>query len=403
MAKESPPRSPGAEARLFTAPFVLTCLATCMFFLAHQLVLLATPLYALRRGGTEADAGTLTLVFTAAALLARLPIGWVIDRWGRRPIMIGGAAIATACGLLYPAVRTMPALLALRPLHGLALGIFTAATAAVIVDVVPPLRRGEGMGYFGWGNNLALAFGPMLSLGIVERFDFTPLFLVAAAVAFAGMVLGAGVRETGAQPAARRPLRPGTIFVPSAVFPGIIVAALTVTHGSLVTFLPLMGRVRSLGNPGAFFTVAAIVLIAVRAKAGRFSDRWGRGPVILPGMLLAALSMVLLAFSQGPGALLAAGALYGLGLGLAQPALLALVGDRAAEADRGRAIATFYTGWELGIGVGAYPLGYLLSWTNFTVMYVTAGLIVACGALGYLLAPASSARRGGAAGQGLDG
>ncbi|HEY7675660.1 MAG TPA: MFS transporter [Candidatus Methylomirabilis sp.] len=385
----------GAE-RLFTTPFVLTCLATCMFFLSHQLVLMATPLYALERGGSEADAGTLTLVFSLAALVSRLPIGWVMDRWGRRPVMLAGTGIAVACALLYPGVAAMPGLLALRPFHGVALGIFTAASAAVIVDVVPPARRGEGMGYFGWGNNLPMAFGPMLSLALVSRFGFTTVFLVSAAVATIGTALGAGVRETGARVAAPLSLRPGTIFVPSAVFPGLIVGALTVNHGALVTFLPLMGKARAIGNPGAFFTVAAILLILIRAKAGTLSDLWGRGPVILPGMFLTALAMVLLGLSHGPGSLLAAGALYGVGLALAQPALMAMVGDRAGEADRGRAISTFYTGWELGIGAGAYPLGYLLSRTNFTVMFVTAGLVTALGGIGYLLAPGRPRRRSGA-------
>jgi MFS family permease len=176
------------------------------------------------------------------------------------------------------------------------------------------------------------------------------------------------------------------------------VGALTVNHGALVTFLPLMGKARDVGNPGTFFTVAAVLLILIRAKAGTLSDRWGRGPVILPGMFLTALAMVLLGFSRGPGSLLAAGALYGVGVALAQPALMALVGDRAGEADRGRAISTFYTGWELGIGAGAYPLGYLLSRTNFTVMFVTAGLVTALGGIGYLLGAGRPRRRSGAAG-----
>ncbi|MBI1727917.1 MAG: MFS transporter, partial [Candidatus Rokubacteria bacterium] len=102
---------------------------------------------------------------------------------------------------------------------------------------------------------------------------------------------------------------------------------------------------------------------------------------------------VLVGLAFRPLALLAAGACYGVGLGLAVPAMMALVGDRARPADRGRAIATFYTGWELGIGMGAYPLGYLLAATNFTVMYVTAGLITAAGGVGFLLGNARARRR----------
>jgi predicted MFS family arabinose efflux permease len=76
---------------------------------------------------------------------------------------------------------------------------------------------------------------------------------------------------------------------------------------------------------------------------------------------------------------------------------MALVGDRARPADRGRAIATFYTGWELGIGMGAYPFGHLLSYTSFTAMYATAGLVTVAGGVWFLIWSARGRRRPGPA------
>ena len=400
MAGAPPPQPPGGAAappgarpRLFSVPFVLTCLAAFTFFLSHQMALVALPLYVLERGGGKTDAGMLTLLFTTASLVGRVPVGWAMDRWGRRPIMMAGAGVAMAGGLLYPVARTVPALFALRLFHGLAMGLFSTAAAVVVTDVVPAARRGEGMGVFGMGSNTALAMGPILSLAVVGRFSFTPLFAASAAVALAAVVLGAAVGETGTPAPVRFSFRPETAFQRGAVFPAIIVAALMVAHGSVVTFLPLMGQVREIGNPGAFFTVAAVMLLAVRAKAGSLSDRWGRGPVIVPGMLLTAAAMLLTGLAHAPRTLLAAGALYGLGLGLAQPALMALAADRAGEGERGRAIATLYTGWELGIGLGAYAFGCLLTWADFTLSYWAAGLVTAAGCLGYLLASGRSGRR----------
>ncbi len=315
MASAPPPRPPaagpappGARPRLFTAPFVFTCLAAFTFFLSHQMALVAVPLYVLERGGGETDAGTLTLLFTTASLLGRVPVGWAMDRWGRRPIMMAGAGVAVASGLLYPAARSVPALFALRLFHGVAMGLFSTAAAVVVTDVVPAARRGEGMGVFGMGSNTALAMGPVLSLAVVGRFSFAPLFAASAAVALAAVVLGAAVAETGMPAPVRFSFRPETAFARGAVFPAIIVAALMVAHGSVVTFLPLMGQARDIGNPGAFFTVAAVMLLAVRAKAGSLSDRWGRGPVIVPGMLLTAAAMLLTGLAHAPRTLLAAGA-----------------------------------------------------------------------------------------------
>lgn len=383
----------GAQPHLFTAPFVFTCLAAFTFFLSHQMALVAVPLYVLERGGGDTDAGALTLLFTTASLLGRVPVGWAMDRWGRRPILMAGAGVAVASGLLYPAVRTVPALFVLRFFHGLAMALFSTAAAVVVTDVVPAVRRGEGMGVFGMGSNAALAMGPILSLAVVGRFSFTPLFAASAAVALAAVVLGAAVGETGIPAPVRIAFRLEAAFHRGAVFPALIVAALMVAHGSVVTFLPLMGQARDIGNPGAFFTAAAVLLLAVRAKAGSLSDRWGRGPVIVPGMLLTAAAMLLIGLANAPRTLLAAGALYGLGLGLAQPALMALAAEQAGEAERGRAIATLYMGWEMGIGLGAYALGYLLTWTDFTVTYCAAGLMPAIGGLSYLFAGRRPGRR----------
>lgn len=395
IAPDPRPRA-AAEPPLFTAPFVLTCLAAVTFFVSHQAVQAVMPLYALRRGGSGTDAGTLALIYSAASLAGRLPVGWAMARWGRRPVMIAGSGIAVASCLLYPPVESMPTLLVLRAFHGLAMAFFSTAAAVVVTDVMPLSRRGEGMGYFGTGSSLGLALGPVLALAVVGRVSFMSLFAGTAAVAFIGVLLEMGVRETGVPAPLAFSLQPGAMFTRSAVVPAILMGTLTVTHGALVTFLPLMGQERQVGNPGTFFTVAAIVLVAVRAKAGALSDRWGRSPIIVPGLVLAALALGLVGIAHGPRTLLAAGALYGLAFGMAQPALMALVADRAAEAERGRAISTFYAGWEVGIGVGAYALGHLLTWTSFTIMFWTGGLVVAGGGVASLVFPGRPGRRAGA-------
>jgi MFS family permease len=350
-------------------------------------VLIAMPLYAVHLGGTEEDAGLMTLIFTMAALLGRLPVGWAMDRWGRRPILLAGAVVAIVSGVTYQVVARVPVLFVLRAFHGLAMSLFTTAVAAVISDLVPAARRGEGVGYWGMGSNLSLAISPIVALEVVGRYSFSALFLLSTTMALLALALGAAVRETGARRRVRFTLRLETLFVRSAVMPAIVMAALTMSHGAIVTLLPLMGQARALGNPGVFFTVAALVLVAVRAKAGALSDRLGRGPILVPGMLLAAASMAVVGLAARPAVLVAAGAMYGLGFGLAQPALMALVADRAADADRARAIATYYAGWELGIGLAGFGLAYVVTWSGFTAAFFAAGAASALGGIGYLATP----------------
>jgi len=82
-----------------------------------------------------------------------------------------------------------------------------------------------------------------------------------------------------------------------------------------------------------------------------------------------AASLAVIAIARAPWALYAAGALFGLGLGGAQPTLMAWATDLVPATDRGKAMATFYTAWELGIGGGQIVFGLLLPPMGFEALF----------------------------------
>jgi MFS family permease len=119
-----------------------------------------------------------------------------------------------------------------------------------------------------------------------------------------------------------------------------------------------------------FYAVFATAMLLVRAKAGEISDRRGRAAVIVPAMIVTGLSSLVLGLTTGPVGVLAGGALLGVGFGAAQPALMALTTDRVVPAERGKAMGTFYTAWELGIASGAAGAGWLLNVTDFATLFL---------------------------------
>jgi len=176
----------------------------------------------------------------------------------------------------------------------------------------------------------------------------------------------------------------GGVLSRPALFPSAIVLAQTTTYGAVLTFLPLWGRANQLENPGTFFTLYALSLLAVRTRAGRLSDRFGRGAVIVPGLGIMTAALVLLAGAGRPWQVLAAGVVYGVGMGAVQPSLAALLTDRAPEAERARAFATYYGAFELGIAVGAIGLGAFLEATSFPAMWAAAAAAAVVGAVTFL-------------------
>lgn len=362
--------------------FLKVCVSTFCFYVSFQLILPVVPLYAAELGGREAHVGLIVGVFAFAAMLVRPLAGWLADRVGRRPLVLLGPAVFAAASLVYPVVGGITALLALRLFHGVGMGLGPTAATVVVADLAPPERRGEAMGVFSLTMSGGLAFAPYLGIELVRRAGFTSTFLVSAA--FAGVAIGLGWLLPETRPAAARarrpPLSPRQLFAAAALYPAVMVVALYATFGGIVSFLPLFAERAGLGNPGLFFTVFALAVVAVRPGAGLLADAVGRRLVIVPSLGVAGLGLVALGRADGPAWLVVAAVLYGVGFGAGQPALMAMTTDRVAADARGRAMGTFFTAWELGISAGSTLLGICASSLGYPAMWYAAAAVAGTGA-----------------------
>ena len=364
--------------RLATGDFLRLCAGTFAFSFSFYLLLPTIPLYARTLGIPESQIGLVVGFFALSSMAVKPWAGWAADRYGRLPLLVAGTLLFLAAALLYGWSRTLGALLLVRAVHGAGMGLYPTSATAVVADIAPPDRRGEAMGFFGAAGNLALALGPFLGIWVAERAGFPVLFGASAVVAALALALTLSLRET--IPERRRvPFGLAAALSPAALFPSAILFCLMVTYGVQIAFLPLYVQSLGAGNPGTFFLVFALVTAAVRGYAGRLSDRLGRGPVTAAGMLLASLALATLAQGGTLATLALAGALYGIGFGAAQPSLSAWTVDRVPTAERGKAMGTFFTALELGIGAGAIGFGIVLGHWGFRVTFLAAGALALAG------------------------
>jgi len=360
---------------LFSRNFILTSLSTFTLFSSFYFLLITLPIYIQKIGGTESEIGFIIGVFTISAVVLRPFIGQEIDRRGRKNILISGLLVFLVSMLLYNYTNSVTSLLLLRVFHGIGWGAATTAATTLIADIAPPNRRGEAMGIFGMSSNVAMAIGPALSMLLLQAYDFSILFIIGAGIALVSLLLALPISETMAS----HPKTP--LFSREALFASTLMFTVSLTYGSLVSFLSLFAQKQGIINPGIFFTVFAATLILVRAFAGRLSDTKGRKFVILPGMILIAASLFVLSTASVLFVFLMAALLYGLGFGLVHPSLMALLVDSVSEKGRGAAMGTFTAAFDLGIGMGSIILGFVLQYFGFKVMYSLAGLIVLGGAV----------------------
>jgi MFS family permease len=337
--------------------------------------------------GAESQVGLIMGAFAISAVLSRPISGRIVDLWSRKTGLRIGALIYAVSPALYTFAASVPVMFSLRFFHGIGIAIYTTAGSVFVADNAPPARRGEAMGYYGMAMNLAMAIGPALGVALIDHIGFDGLFWVAALLGLLSFVLVQFLHEP-----VRHYLHEGqalarpALFSRVALFPGFVAMCMTMTFGTVVSFLPLFVQQHKLGNVGLFFVVYSVVVVVLRPVSGRLSDRFGRSAIIIPGMFFLVLSMVVLAYSASMGGLLFAAVLQGIGFGAVHPSIMALVVDRSTAHDRGPALATVMMAFDIGVGFSAIGLGQVLERTDFTTMYLCAAGIALFGTLTVIVA-----------------
>lgn len=378
MSQNPPPAEP-----IFTRNFILASLTSFSAFCSFYFLLAALPLYVISIGAGQAEVGLVLGVFALTAVVMRPLVGWASDRWGRRRLIILGAGGMLLASLGYQLTATVPLLVGLRVWHGVAWAGFGTSASALIADIVPVRRRGEAVGYYGMFANLAMAIGPAAGIFILQRSNFPVLFLSSAGAALLACLLSFRLDEPARSPTVGR----GVLIERKALFPSTVLATLALSYGAVVTFVPLYALERGFENPGFFFTIYAIVVLAARGVTGRLSDRYGRVALIAPGLLGATVALAILSQATTPLLFVPVALIYGLAFAAAQPALMALTIDRVGAARRGAAMGTFGTFFDGGIGVGSFVWGVAAQSWGYSTMYLIAATAPMVGA-GLLLGQA---------------
>jgi MFS family permease len=366
--------------------FYLVIVANLFFFSSFQWTFATLPAYIQEIGGDATQIGLAFGLFSLSAVAARPAVGWLVDRWGRKPVLLIGAGIFCLSPVLYALVSSLWFFQVVRVLHGAGIAAFTTAYTALAADLAPPARRGEAIGLSGATNNLGLLFAPALGAYAVTAQGYAFHFWVSAAVSVPSLLLLLAVREPG-RDASVSPTGPGLWDV--ARMRSVWVAAfgstgLAVAYGAVLSFLAPFADEWGLTLAGGYFSAFAVAMMLAQASAGWLSDRIGRRVVALPGMFLAALAMAGLAVVRTDVALLAAGAGFGLSWGLVRAGLDTAVVDAVNREARGTALGFLYTCFDIGVGMGSFGLGIVAQAQSYAAAFLAAAVWAAVALAGYL-------------------
>ena len=129
------------EKTLWNRRFVFLLLAQAGFGFAHSVFLMLPKWMATELQAGPDEIGVVVAVSAISIVLFLLPAGSIVDRRGRKPFLVAGAALMSLASALYVYVDSIgPLLYGLRLLQSIAFAYAFAGGAALCVDAAPPNR-----------------------------------------------------------------------------------------------------------------------------------------------------------------------------------------------------------------------------------------------------------------------
>jgi MFS family permease len=372
--------------RIFTSDFILATLATFACAFNMQMLFVTLPVYVIKLGGSQANAGLVSGSIAFVALLLRPFVGWLTDAWRRRPLVLIGTSCYGLASVVYLLAGSIPFLLLGRFVHGFGLCCYSTASNAYVADIAPLKRRAEAIGLFSAAQAIGLIIGPVVGFFLIGTFGFQHLFYFAGGLALTAFLSSFFTKERRIIGEMKHPSwspRTGIVAVESLPVAWMALC-MAMALGATGAFVALFAQPRGLHNPGVYFMIQAVALLVARTFAGRLADRYGRAAVILPGVILMTMALLLLPLANGLPSFLTSAMLLGFGFGIAQPATMALLIDRVRPERRGLAVGTYYTGFDSGVSLGAILLGMVSQHWGFTVMWLLAAAVTLLGLAGLL-------------------
>jgi len=377
----------------FLAVITASCLARLSYQMARSPVL---PRFAESLGAAPELIGIIVAASTVTGVLFKLPAGALSDLIGRRRVMLLGAVFFALPPFIYPFVIDAGALLALRFVHGFATAIF-APVASAYVAGLGEAKRGARLGWFSSANDLGATAGPLIGgLILYATASFTVSYLLVGvlgvlALGMALLVPETETKTTQAESSLRAraaEFRDGlrdVLSTPAVLVAAAVEATMYLGFGAFLGFLPLYARSAGL-NDGAIAVVLALQLtVALLAKpfSGNMSDRLGRKPVIVFGLLASAAALPLIFRMTSFAGLVAVVPLLGLGVAAVTPATNALIADLVAARRLGTGMGVFGTIWDVGEAAGPILAGIFIGQIGYQPAFDVIAAIIAAVAVAF--------------------
>jgi MFS family permease len=321
---------------------------------------------------------TVTLLLTVnavAGLVATSVAGPVVDRFGRKGVMVLSLVVGGAIMLALSAAGTLQLWVILMAVGGAFSPLFRVGNDAMVADLIAPERRASAYALVRMINNLGIAIGPSVG-GFVAVVSYAIAFGIAAAanLIFALLILflvaetipsrhreALAQHSTADQPQAEAGYGPLLRDRPFLAFCGVYALAVMVSP-LLMVLLPVYAK-ENFGVPenqyGFIMATNAAMVVLFQYAVTRVSSRYPHLPVLAVGSLFYALGAGSVAWGWNFPTFLTSMVILTIGELLLVPTATTLTANLAPPEMRGRYMGVYGLTWGVALGIGPVMGGFL--------------------------------------------
>lgn len=374
--------------------FTLLCAIGVFCFISYNMVRMPVlALFAESLGAGPERIGLIVSVSTLTGVFLKLPSGALSDIYGRRMLLHVGVIAFGLPPFLYSFISDLNLLTVLRMFHGLATAIFAPSALATVAELYRE-RRGAALGTYTACTQSGALLGPLIGGYLAYAAGFSTSFVAAgifgciAVAIFYSLHLSPPpprVHEKGLAPVLAEMWKGFTIVARNrkVLITSSTDAAKMIANGALMAFLPLYGVSVGLnpGEVGLLFTVQALTSFFSKPIMGRVSDRVGRQPLIMLGLLICAATFVCIPHVSVFSVLLFLSAGFGYGEAVVTSSSSAFVADSSEFKTLGAGMGMQGTIGDIGHASGPLLAGVLIANMSYPGAFaIIAGIqVVAAG------------------------
>lgn len=368
--------------RLVTTGYCFILAANFLLYFGFWLLIPVLPFYLSEIfNAGNSTIGIILSCYTVAALCIRPFSGYFLDSFARKPLYLLAYFIFMTMFAGYIIAGSLVLFILFRIIHGVSFGMVTVGGNTVVIDIMPSSRRGEGLGYYGLSNNIAMAVGPMSGLFLHDAgMSYTTIFCCSLGSCIAGFICASLVKTPYKPPVKREPISLDRFILLKGIPAGISLLLLSIPYGMTTNYVAMYAKEIGINaTTGFFFTFMAVGMAISRIFSGKIVDKGKITQVISAGLYIVVSSFFLLSAcvyiinwnSMACGIIFFAVALLlGVGFGIMFPAYNTLFVNLAPNNQRGTATSTYLTSWDVGIGIGMLTGGYIAEVSTFDKAYL---------------------------------